>query len=182
MICHLETLGILTLFGAEETVEKSLVMFFTESSEVIKTSIRFFDDIPERAAWDEQSSKRWFCTADIAEVLTKSKNSRSYWNAVKRRKSELWTICRQLKLTASDGKKYRTDVVDEDGINTLIALVPSNKSVVFKKWLTDMGTTIDEKSKQKAYELFESGIIKEIEVGNVKGLQQIHFLYLWRIV
>ena len=37
-----------------------------------------------------------------------------------------------------------------------------------------MGTTIDEKSKQKAYELFESGIIKDIEVGTVKGLQQIH--------
>jgi len=141
---------------------------------MIKTSIRFFDDIPVRAVWDEQSSKWWFCAADIAEALTKSKNSRSYWNAVKRRKPELSTICRQLKLTASDGKKYKTDVVDEDGVNTLIALVPSKKSVVFKKWLTDMGTTIDEKSKQKAYELFESGIIKDIEVGTVKGLQQIH--------
>ena len=141
---------------------------------MIKTSIRFFDDIPVRAVWDEQSSKWWFCAADVAEALTKSKNSRSYWNAVKRRKPELSTICRQLKLTASDGKKYKTDVVDEDGVNTLIALVPSKKSVVFKKWLTDMGTTIDEKSKQKAYELFESGIIKDIEVGSVKGLQQIH--------
>ena len=140
---------------------------------MIKTSIRFFDDIPVRAVWDEQSSKWWFCAADIAEALTKS-NSRSYWNAVKRRKPELSTICRQLKLTASDGKKYKTDVVDEDGVNTLIALVPSKKSVVFKKWLEDMGTTIDEKSKQKAYELFESGIIKDIEVGTVKGLQQIH--------
>ena len=141
---------------------------------MIKTSIRFFDDIPVRAVWDEQSSKWWFCAADVAEALTKSKNSRSYWNAVKRRKPELSTNCRQLKLTASDGKKYKTDVVDEDGVNTLIALVPSKKSVVFKKWLTDMGTTIDEKSKQKAYELFESGIIKDIEVGTVKGLQQIH--------
>lgn len=149
-------------------------MFSVEDSKVIKTSIRFFDDIPVRAVWDEQSSKWWFCAADIAEALTKSKNSRSYWNAVKRRKPELSTICRQLKLTASDGKKYKTDVVDEDGVNTLIALVPSKKSVVFKKWLTDMGTTIDEKSKQKAYELFESGIIKDIEVGSVKGLQQIH--------
>ena len=149
-------------------------MFSVEDSKVIKTSIRFFDDIPVRAVWDEQSSKWWFCAADIAEALTKSKNSRSYWNAVKRRKPELSTICRQLKLTASDEKKYKTDVVDEDGVNTLIALVPSKKSVVFKKWLTDMGTTIDEKSKQKAYELFESGIIKDIEVGTVKGLQQIH--------
>ena len=105
---------------------------------MIKTSIRFFDDIPVRAVWDEQSSKWWFCAADVAEALTKSKNSRSYWNAVKRRKPELSTICRQLKLTASDGKKYKTDVVDEDGVNTLIALVPSKKSVVFKKWLTNL--------------------------------------------
>ena len=37
-----------------------------------------------------------------------------------------------------------------------------------------MGTSIDEKSKQKAYELFESGLINDIEVGTVKGLQQIH--------
>lgn len=81
---------------------------------MIKTSIRFFDDIPVRAVWDEQSSKWWFCAADVAEALTKSKNSRSYWNAVKRRKPELSTICRQLKLTASDGKMYMTDVVDED--------------------------------------------------------------------
>ena len=37
-----------------------------------------------------------------------------------------------------------------------------------------MGTSIDEKSKQKAYDLFENGFINEIEVGTVKGLQQIH--------
>ena len=37
-----------------------------------------------------------------------------------------------------------------------------------------MGTTIDEQSKQKAYSLFEDGIINTIEVGTVKGLRQIH--------
>ncbi len=35
-------------------------------------------------------------------------------------------------------------------------------------------TSLDEKSKQKAYELFESGFIDNIEVGTAKGLQQIH--------
>ena len=105
---------------------------------MIKTSIRFFDDIPVRAVWDEQSSKWWFCAADIAEALTKSKNPRTYWSQFKRRNPQLITICKQLKLTASDGKIYMSDVVDEDGVNTLIALVPSKKSVVFKKWLTNL--------------------------------------------
>ena len=139
-----------------------------------KTSIRFFEDIPVRAVWDEESSKWWFCAADIAEALTKSKNPRSYWNKIKSRKNELSTICRQLKLKARDGKFYNTDVVDEQGLNTVIALIPSKKSEVFARWMKNMETSLDEKSKQKAYELFESGFIDNIEVGTAKGLQQIH--------
>lgn len=111
---------------------------------------------------------------DIAEALTKSKNPRVYWAQLKRRNPQLITICKQLKISASDGKKYMTDVVDDDGVNTVIALVPSKKSVIFEKWLKDMGTSIDDRSKQKAYELFETGLINEIEVGTTKGLQQIH--------
>lgn len=141
---------------------------------MLKTSIRFFEDIPVRAVWDNDTSKWWFCATDIAEALTKSKNPRVYWAQFKRRNVQLITICKQLKLTASDGKKYMTDVVDDEGVNTVIALIPSKKSTIFAKWLKGMGTSIDDKSKQKAYELFESGLIKEIEVGTSKGLQQIH--------
>ena len=143
-------------------------------SEVQKTSIRFFEDIPVRAVWDEESSKWWFCAADIAEALTQSKNPRSYWNKIKSRKNELSTICRQLKLKARDGKLYNTDVVDEAGLNTVIALIPSKKSDVFAKWMKNLESSLDEKSKQKAYELFESGFIDNIEVGTAKGLRQIH--------
>ena len=139
-----------------------------------KTSIRFFEEIPVRAVWDEESSKWWFCAADIAEALTKSKNPRSYWNKIKSRKSELSTICRQLKLKARDGKFYNTDVVDEQGLNTVIALIPGKRSEVFARWMKNMETSLDEKSKQKAYELFESGFIDNIEVGTAKGLRQIH--------
>ena len=139
-----------------------------------KTSIRFFENIPVRAVWEEETSKWWFCAADVAEALTKSKNPRSYWNKIKSRKRELSTICRQLKLKAKDGKFYNTDVVDETGLNTVIALIPSKKTEIFAKWLKNMETSLDEKSKQKAYELFESGFINEIEVGTTKGLKQIH--------
>lgn len=38
----------------------------------------------------------------------------------------------------------------------------------------DMVISLDEKSKKKTYELFESGFIDHIEVGTVKGLRQIH--------
>ncbi len=138
------------------------------------TSIRFFEDVPVHAVWDEESSKWWFCAADIAEALTKSKNPRVYWATIKRRNSELLAICKQLKLKARDGKFYNTDVVDESGLNTVIALIPSKKSEVFTRWMKNMETSLDEKSKQKAYELFESGFIDNIEVGTTKGLQQIH--------
>ena len=71
---------------------------------MIKTSIRFFDNIPVRAVWNEETSKWWFCAVDIAEVLTNTKNPRIYWAQFKRRNPELITICKQLKLPACDIK------------------------------------------------------------------------------
>ena len=141
---------------------------------MIKTSIRFFEDIPVRAVWEDETSKWWFCAVDIAEALTKSKNPRTYWAVMKRRNSQLITICKQLKLKAKDGKFYLTDVVDENGVTLITALIPAKNKENFAEWVKGIGVTVDEKSKLKAYELFESGLIDEIEVGTTKGLQQIH--------
>ena len=44
----------------------------------------------------------------------------------------------------------------------------------FVEWFTNSDETIDGKSKSKAYALFESSLIDSIEVGTIKGLQQIH--------
>ena len=139
-----------------------------------KTSIRFFDDVPVRAVWNEETSKWWFCAVDIAEALTASKSPRKYWNTLKSRNPQLSSNCRQLKLPARDGKTYLTDVLDDSGVNMVIALIPSKKTAIFLKWMQTMGTSIDEQSKQKAYSLFEDGIINDIEVGAIKGLRQIH--------
>ena len=139
-----------------------------------KTSIRFFEDVPMRAVWDDESAKWWFCAMDIAEALTKTTNPRVYWATVKRRNPQLIAICKQLKLKAKDGKYYNTDVLDEGSLNIVLALIPSKKADVFAKWMKNMETSLDEKSKQKAYELFEIGFIDNIEVGTAKGLQQIH--------
>ncbi len=139
-----------------------------------KTSIRFFDNVPVRSVWNEETSRWWLCSVDIIEALSISASPRKYWNTLKKRNFQLSSICRQLKLTAKDGKKYLTDVIDDDGLNLLIAILPSKKSAVFLKWVKSKGTSIDEQSKNKAYEMFESGLISDIEVGTINGLQQIH--------
>ena len=139
-----------------------------------KVSIRFFDDMPVRSVWDDAGAKWWLCTVDVVAALAETANPRVYWAAVKRRNAQLFTNCKQLKLPARDGKRYKTDVIDEPMLNALIAVIRSSKKDVFVKWLSSVGSSLDEKSKQKAYTLFESGLIASIEVGTVRGLQQIH--------
>lgn len=141
---------------------------------MVKTSIRFFNNVAVRSVWDEDTSKWWLCAVDIIEALSLSTVPRKYWNTLKSRNSQLSSICRQLKLTAKDGKKYMTDVIDDKGLNTIIAVIPAKKSDAFISWLKNMGTSIDEQSKLKAYTLFENGIINDIEIGTITGLKQIH--------
>ena len=40
--------------------------------------------------------------------------------------------------------------------------------------MRSLNSSLDEKSRNKAYDLFDSGTVNDIEVGTVKGLQQIH--------
>ncbi len=141
---------------------------------MIKTSIRFFESVPVRSVWDEETSRWWLCAVDIIEALSLSSSPRIYWATIKRRNPQLIAICKQLKITAKDSKKYLTDVIDDNGLNLLIAILPSKKSDIFLKWVKTKGTSIDEQSKNKAYELFESGLISDIEVGTINGLRQIH--------
>ena len=97
-----------------------------------------------RAVWDDETSKWWFCAVDIAETLTESKSPRKYWNTFKNRNPQLSSFCRQLKLPARDEKMYLTDVIDDNGVNMVLALIPSKKAPVFMKWMQTMGTSIDE--------------------------------------
>lgn len=143
-----------------------------------KISLRFFNDTEVRAIWDETNAKWWFSVVDIIGILSDSKDPRKYWTVLKSRLkkkgSQLATKCSQLKLPSRDGKKYRTDCLLQDDILLLVESVPSKKATSFIKWFTYSADTIDGKSKQKAYALFESSIIDTIEVGTIKGLQQIH--------
>ena len=65
-------------------------------------------------------------------------------------------------------------MLDYNGIISLGKQFPGKKANRFIEWFTYSDETIDGKSKTKAYALFESSFINSIEVGTVKGLQQIH--------
>ena len=146
-----------------------------------KISIRFFNDREVRAIWDEANAKWWFSVLDIVGVLNAQDDytkNRNYWKYLKTKLknegSELVSVTNQLKLLAPDGKRRLADVLDYDGVVLLAKSFPNTRASRFVEWFTNSDETIDGKSKSKAYALFESKLIDNIEVGTVKGLQQIH--------
>lgn len=146
-----------------------------------KISIRFYNDREVRAVWDEENSKWWFSVLDVVGVLNDQddyQKNRNYWKYLKTKlkkgNNELVSVTNQLKLSAPDGKRRLTDVLDNNGVTQLAKSFPNTKAMRFVEWFTNSDETIDGKSKSKAYALFESSLINNIEVGTIKGLQQIH--------
>lgn len=143
-----------------------------------KTSIRFFNKNAVRAVWDDSSSSWLYSAVDVIAALVGSKNPRVYWNALKNRNPQLFTFCRQLKLTATDGKRYSSDCLTQKGVDTVLLVLPGKYRAEFSDWIAGMASPLDERSKQRAYELWDSPILDQDLVGTVKGLRQIHaFLF-----
>lgn len=143
-----------------------------------KISIRFFNDREVRAVWDSANSQWLFSVVDVIAILTESKNPRNYWKVMKHRLAkdgnELVTKCNQLKMAAADGKRYLTDCLSQADMLSLIDATPSRNAMAFAKWLITGEDQLDNKSRDKAYELWDSSLMSTIEVGTVMGLQQIH--------
>jgi len=147
----------------------------------MKTSIRFYNDREVRAIWDDENAKWWFSVLDIVGVLNMQddyQKNRNYWkylkNKLKKENSQLVSATNQLKLTAADGKKYNTDVLDSEGVIMLAKSIPNTKVADFLDWFTYSDNSIDGKSKKKAYEFWDSQLIDDKDVGTTKSLQQIH--------
>ena len=81
-------------------------------------AIQLFEGKKVRIVWDEEQEKYYFSVTDIVQVLTDQPTPRgasTYWAVLKKRlkeegADELITNCKQLKLPAADGKKYKTDI------------------------------------------------------------------------
>ena len=155
--------------------------FMTEHPEQHKNSIHSFKDREARAIWDEERNKRWLSVLDIIAAITEQddyQKTRNYWKYLKTKlkkdNSELVSGTNQLKLQAPDGKQRLTDMLDSEGVVLLAKAIPNVKAMNFLDWFLYSDNTIDGQSKKKAYQLFESDILKTVDPGTIKCLQQIH--------
>ena len=146
-----------------------------------KISIRFYKDHKVRALWDEDRNHWWFSVLDIIGAINEQDDhakNRNYWKYLKAKlkkdNSEVVSYTTQLKLVASDGKKYNTDVISQAGVDKLAKAIRNQQAMVFLDWFTYSDNTIDGQSRKKAYTLWESDLVEDKDVGKVKSLQQIH--------
>lgn len=130
--------------------------------------IQLFEDKRIRTAWDAEKEEWYFSVVDVVAVLTDQPDARhasTYWAVLKKRLNnegagQLLTNCKQLKMTASDGKKRLTDVADTEQLLRIIQSIPSPKAEPFKMWLAEVGNdrineiADPEKAIQRAYDTY----------------------------
>ncbi len=130
-----------------------------------KNSIQSFENKAIRTAWNEEQEEWYFSVTDIVAALTDSADPKQYIKKMRSRDPELnarWgTICTLTAMTASDGKRYRTNAANLQGIFRIIQSIPSPKAEPLKQWLAQVGSerieeTIDpELTIDRALETYE---------------------------
>ena len=146
-----------------------------------KISIRFYQDREVRAVWDDENAKWWFSVLDVVSAINEQDDytrTRNYWKYLKtklrKQGSEVVSVTNQLKLMAPDGKRRMTDVLDYNGVLLLAQNIPNRNATRFVHWFASDKDSLDGKSREKAYAMWDSGLIDSVEIGTTRGLQQIH--------
>jgi len=107
------------------------------------TNIKLFESKNVRSAYNEKEQKWYFSIIDVIEILAENKRARKYWSDLKvkltKEGAELSEKIGQLKMEASDGKLYNTDVADTETLLRIIQSIPSPKAEPFKQWLAKVG-------------------------------------------
>ena len=110
----------------------------------MNNKLALFEEKEIRRTWEK--GKWYFSVVDVVFALTDSKNPRRYWSDLKIKLSDegydiqLYDFIVQLKLESTDGKKYKTDCADTEGILRIIQSIPSPKAEPFKRWLAKVGS------------------------------------------
>ena len=106
-------------------------------------AIQLFEGKNVRIVWDAEQEKYYFSVTDIVQILTDSADVKQYIKRMRARDPELnssWgTICTPTRMMAADGKVYKTQAADLEGIFRIIQSIPSKKAEPVKKWLAEVG-------------------------------------------
>jgi DNA-damage-inducible protein D len=129
--------------------------------------IAIFQEKRIRRTWHDD--QWYFSVVDVIEVLTESPRARKYWNALKTKLisegySELSHNVGQLKMQSADGKNYKTDAANTEGVLRIIMSIPSPKAEPFKLWLAQVG-----KERIEEIENPEIGFERLKEIYKAKG-------------
>ncbi|MFH0791716.1 MAG: hypothetical protein V1905_00680 [bacterium] len=83
-------------------------------------AVAIFEGKTIRRVWDDEKELWYFSVVDVVRALTGSIDAGAYWRKLKQRLkeegSEVVTKCHELKLPASDGKYYLTNVTITEGM------------------------------------------------------------------
>ena len=146
-----------------------------------KRSIRFYNDHKVRAVWSEEENKWYFSAIDIIRAINAEEDylkASNYWRWLKKKliaaDIQLVSATHDFKFEAPDGKMRKADVLDFEAVERLAKHYPNTRAVPFLDWFTFSDNSIDGQSRKKAYTLFESAILDEMQPGTIKSLQQIH--------
>ncbi len=152
-----------------------------EAVKSYKKSIRFFNDREVRAVWDDENNCWWFSATDIVGAINNEPDyvkAGNYWRWLKRKLRnegiQLVSATHKFKFEAPDGKLRVADVLNSEGVSLLAKHYPNNRANDFLDWFTYSDNTLDGQSRKKAYQLYESGLLRNLELGSLKCLQQIH--------
>ena len=132
---------------------------------------KLFNNDQIRTIWDRGQEKYYISVVDVIGILSQSSNPRNYWKVLKHRLTEEGnqsvTKCNQLKLKASDGKYYNTDVVDIEGMFRIIESIPSKNAEPVKQWLARLG-------KERIDEVFDPSLAaqRSIDLYRKKGYDE----------
>ena len=133
---------------------------------------KIFNNETIRTVWDKETEKYYISVVDIVHILSGSNNPRNYWKVLKHRLKnegiESVTNCNQLKLKASDGKYYNTDVVDIEGMFRIIESIPSKNAEPIKLWLAKLGS-------ERIDEVFDPSLAiqRSMDLYRLKGYDEV---------
>jgi DNA-damage-inducible protein D len=106
----------------------------------MENQLAIFENKPIRRV--EHEGEMYFAVIDIISVLIETTSPSQYWTKIKKNligESQLQPFWLQLKMMASDGKNYKTDCANTEGVFRILMSVPSPKAEPFKLWLAQLG-------------------------------------------